>query len=138
MPIRRTRIAPLSRVRTLLPALVAGLVLLLAVGLAACSGGPNRPVHHEVARGDRQRDWAMAYYRSWSRAGEPHYLRMAHEEMAGAVRTYFLIQHKIGHSYPTFYTIDRKRRAGCAMLRQFDRAAARSGISLSGGATGCL
>lgn len=135
MSSRRPPVAGPRRARVLLLVLLLG----VAVVLAACSGGPNRPVHHEVARGDRQRDWAMAYYRSWSRAREPHYLHLAHEEMAGAVRTYFQVQHKIGHSYPTFYTIDRKRRAGCAMLRQFDRAAARNDVSLQQGAVlGCL
>ena len=100
------------------------------------SGGP---VRQDMAIGDRQKDWALVYYQSWRRDRNHNYLRLARNEMAGAIKTYFDLQVRIGHSYPDFYILDRKRREGCRYLSEIDRDAGKFRVMLSDTATvGCL
>ncbi len=111
---------------------------LLLTGLAAamllwgCTGpsSPVVPIRREIAAGDRQMDWALVYYQSWRRAGDEQYLRLARRQMARAVRTYFDLQVKMGHSFPDFYIVDRKRRRGCRFIDQMEREASRFRVPL--------
>ena len=121
----------------------------LAVGAVltvGCSGGGGSdateagvPLRREIQFGDRQKDWALVYYQSWRRAKDEFYLQRARDQMAQAIKTYFDIQVKIGHSYPDFYTVDRKRRESCRFLQQMDREAGKFRVVLSSTASqGCL
>lgn len=110
--------------------LLGGLVLTVLIW--GCSGpsSPVVPIRREIAAGDRQMDWALVYYQSWRRAGDELYLRLAGQQMAQAVRTYFDLQVKMGHSFPDFYIVDRKRRRGCRFIVQMEREASRSRVPL--------
>ena len=116
--------------------------LVTAIVLWGCSeSGPRKgpPVRRDIAWGDRQVDWALVYYQSWYRDRNAHYLRLARQNMAGAIRTYFDIQVRIGHSYPDFYDVDFKRRQSCRYLSQIDRDASKYRVDLEDSArTGCL
>jgi len=104
--------------------------LLTAVLLWGCTQGTSGPVRREMALGDRKKDWALVYYQSWRRDGKPEYLRLARREMADAVKYYFMLQVRIGHSYPDFYDLDRRRRETCRYLREIDRDAGKFRIGL--------
>ena len=56
-----------------------------------------------------------------------------------AVVNFFELQLELGHAYPVFYNIDKRRRQGCRFLREIDREARRHGVSLDDGErVGCL
>ena len=74
----------------------------------------NLPIRTEMQMGDRERDWAMVFFQSWRQHRQSTYLNLSRRHMAGAVKTYFDLQVKIGHSFPDFYTLDRRRRSGCS------------------------
>ena len=110
--------------------------LLTAVLLWGCSGstqgpGTGGPVRRDMALGDRRKDWAFVYYQSWRRDRNAEYLRLARAEMAAAVEAYFALQVRIGHSYPDFYDLDRRRRESCRFLREMDRDAGKFRIALN-------
>ena len=115
------------------------LVLLSAMLLWGCSGLLRMPLRQEIAYGDRQREWALVYYQSWRREHEPNYLRMARDQMANAVGTYYGLQVRMGHSYPEFYRVDSRRRLSCDFLRELDRLGERHQVAFDTNARkGCL
>lgn len=116
--------------------LLLGAVLLLP----GCAGdNANLPVRKEIAIADRQKDWALIYYQSWRRARDGFYLRLARGRMSDAVRSYFVLQMKIGHSYPDFYIADKKRLESCRFLKEMDREAGMYQVQLeSTDRHGCL
>ncbi len=117
------------------------LTVMMSALLWGCAGTrqEQRPVRGQIAVGDRQKDWALVYYQSWRRAGKPTYLRLARRRMADAIVTYFQIQVKIGHSFPDFYIVDRKRRESCRFLDEMDRDAGKFRVLLDDTAReGCL
>ncbi len=116
--------------------LVLGAVLLLS----GCAGdNANLPVRKEIAIADRQKDWALVYYQSWRRARDGFYLRLARDRMSDAVRSYFVLQMKIGHSYPDFYIADEKRLESCRFLKEMDREAGKYQVRLENtDRQGCL
>ena len=81
--------------------------------------------------GDRERDWAMVFFQSWRQHRQSTYLNLSRRHMAGAVKTYFDLQVKIGHSFPDFYTLDRRRRSGCRFIDEIDRLAARFRVPIT-------
>jgi hypothetical protein len=119
-----------------------GLGLATALILWGCTGDGIRkgpPVRRDIAIGDRQRDWALVYYQSWLRQRNGDYLRLARRQMADAVKTYFEIQVRIGHSYPDFYRVDDRRLEGCRYLDEIDRDALKFRVLLEDTARdGCL
>jgi hypothetical protein len=125
------------------------LPFLLGIGTAVllwgCAGNPwapsthGAPVRRDIATGDRKKDWALVYYQSWRRERNALYLRLARDQMADAVKTYFALQVRIGHSYPDFYDLDRKRRESCRFLAEMDRDAGKFRVVLEDTAReGCL
>ena len=108
---------------------------LLALGavllLAGCAGDKAKfTVRKEIAIADRQKDWALVYYQSWRSAKDGFYLRLARDRMSDAVRSYFVLQMKIGHSYPDFYIADNKRLESCRFLKEMDREAGKYKVRL--------
>ena len=83
------------------------------------------PIRREIAAGDRQKDWALVFYQSWRREKDGNYLVLARAQLQMSIQTYFNLQVKMGHSYPDFYIVDRKRREGCRFLDQMEREAGR-------------
>lgn len=125
--------------RLFLPILLALTALGILSGCSAGSAGSGQPVRREIEFGDRQKDWALVYYQSWRRAKDGFYLNLARNQMAQSIRTYFDIQVKIGHSWPDFYIVDRKRREGCRFLKEMDREAGKFQVILqSAEREGCL
>jgi len=128
--------------RSAMPLVLLAAVFGAALWLAACSGsGPSggTPVRQDIALGDRQKDWALVYFQSWRRERKGQYLRLARRQMANAVRTYFTIQVRIGHSYPDFYNVDRKRLEGCRFLTEMERDAMQYHVMLEDtDRVGCL
>ena len=110
-------------------ALVLSTALCVAATLIlwGCSSrdGMRLPVRTEMKIGDRKRDWALVFFQSWRQHREGTYLNLSRQHMARAVKTYFDLQVKIGHSFPDFYTLDRRRRSGCRFIDEIDRLAAR-------------
>ena len=101
--------------------------------------GGNLPVRTEMNMGDRERDWALVFFQSWRQNRNGRYLNLSRRHMAQAVRTYFDLQVKIGHSFPDFYALDRRRRSGCRFLDEIDRLAARFRVLITDAASeGCL
>lgn len=122
---------------------VFGAILCVALSaiLWGCSSreGLNPPIRIEMQVGDRKRDWALVYFQSWRLHRQATYLNLSRNQMAGAVKTYFDLQVKIGHSFPDFYTIDRRRRSGCRFIDEIDRLAARFRVPITDpGMEGCL
>ena len=108
------------------------MLLIVATALVAGSCSPTYlVVRREMQVGDRQRDWALVYYHSWRVQRKPGYLELSRRYMYRAITTYFTLQKKIGHSYPDFYIIDDRRRAGCLFLNEMNRKAAMFGRSES-------
>lgn len=102
----------------------SGLLLgLLGVVLAtgSCRQTPMVYLRQEIGVGDRQKDWALVYYQSWRRDHKPEFLKMAREQMALAIQTYYEVQLKMGHSFPDFYQLDIKRRESCDFLAEMER-----------------
>ncbi|MEE8433565.1 MAG: hypothetical protein V3S64_02140 [bacterium] len=118
-------------------ALTFGFILTLLWG---CTGSsPRVPVRREIAQGDRKVDWALVYYQSWRRDKDGIYLQLARKHMVDAINSYFQLQVKMGHSYPDFYIVDRKRRRGCRFLHQMEKEAGRFQVMLEeADQSGCL
>ena len=123
--------------KAVLPMLLA--VLTASMLLWGCGSSPVVPIRREIVAGDRQKDWALVYYQSWRRAKDDLYLRLARRQIVQAVNTYFQLQVKMGHSYPDFYIVDRKRREGCRFLDQMEKEASRFRVQLEEtDQSGCL
>ena len=115
-----------------------GFVILIL--LWGCTGSsPRVPVRREISQSDRKVDWALVYYQSWRRDRDGIYLRLARKHMVDAINSYFQLQVKMGHSYPDFYIVDRKRRRGCRFLTQMEKEASRFRVILEeADQSGCL
>ncbi len=125
--------------RRILPVALLCITAVLIVWGCTSREGMNLPLRTEMKIGDRERDWALVFFQSWREHREGSYLNLSRRHMAKAVRTYFDLQVKIGHSFPDFYTLDRRRRSGCRFLGEIDRLAARFRVAISEpGTTGCL
>lgn len=99
----------------------------------------NPPVRVEMVAAARLQDWALIFFQSWRENRKDEYLNLSRRHMASAVKTYFELQVRIGHSFPDFYTIDRRRRTGCRFLDEIDRLAQRFRVSLASTSTeGCV
>ncbi|MCZ6558649.1 MAG: hypothetical protein O7A69_12880 [SAR324 cluster bacterium] len=126
------------------------LLLFTGVLLWGCASSESRgipkdveegglPVRTEMKLGDREREWALVYFQSWRQHRKGLYLNLSRQHMAQAVKSYFDLQVKIGHSFPDFYTLDRRRRSGCRFLDEIDRLAARFRVAIeNSGLMGCL
>ena len=115
------------------------LTLVSMAALAACSAPRTVIVQESVRVGDRQREWALVYFLSWRKEHDGRYLDLSRKHMAEAVKSYFEIQVIIGHSYPDFYDIDKRRLQSCDFLRRIDNDADRYGVPLASRArTGCF
>ncbi len=119
------------------------LCLALTVTLLGCTPPSNQeprpPVRQEMSFGDRQREWALVFFQSWRREQNGAYLNLSRSHMASAVKIYFKLQVRIGHSYPDFYTLDLRRRQGCQFLEEIDSLARKFRVPLSeSGSEGCL
>ena len=101
-----------------------GLTLLVLVGLGAPLA-ESQTVREEMVRGDREREWALVYFESWRQNRDGDYLVLSLDHMSTAVQIWFELQTQIGHSYPDFYVLDRKRREGCLLLTELDRLASK-------------
>ena len=108
-------------------AIVIGLLLLAS--LSGCTS-TLEPIRRRIEAGNRMMEWGLVYFRSWLREKDGKYLNLARHQTAGAVGRFFDLQFELGHSYPAFYIIDRRRREGCRFLREIDIAAARNGVEL--------
>ena len=118
-------------------AIIGGVILLLPWGCIGSS--PRVPIRREIALGDRKVDWALVYYQSWRRDKDGIYLQLARKHKVDAINSYFQLQVKMGHSYPDFYIVDRKRRRGCRFLHQMEREAGRFQVMLAeADQSGCL
>lgn len=107
-------------------------ILLVATLIWGCSGGSgNLVVRRQIEAGDRQKDWALVYYRSWRHRKDGYYLQLAQAEMARSVDTYYRLQTRIGHSYPDFYITDKKRLQSCHFLWEMSREALKHRVTLS-------
>jgi hypothetical protein len=73
----------------------------------------------------------VVYYQSWRQERKASYLELARQHTSHAILFYLDLQKRLGHSYPDFYDIDRKRVDGCDFLRQMDREALRYRVTLS-------
>lgn len=104
--------------------------LLTLLLLAACAQAPEPAVRALIEVGDRDRDWGVVYYQSWRQDRKPAYLELARRHTAQAVVFYLRLQKRLGHSYPDFYDIDKKRVQGCDFLRLMDREALRYRVAL--------
>lgn len=140
-PVTRTvlRTGISTGISTVVSAVIGtGMILTLLWG---CSGSSSKSVYvrREIATYDRKMDWAMVYYQSWRRDKDGLYLQMARRAIVDAVNSYFQLQVKMGHSYPDFYIVDRKRRRGCRFLDQMEREAGRFNVMLEeADQSGCL
>lgn len=110
---------------------------ILAVGLYGCSQ-PHLTVRERMEVGDRYMDWGMVYYNSWLRDRNHQYLDLARQNTENAIISYFELQLALGHAYPDFYILDKRRLRGCRFLREIDGAASRYRIDVSGAREGCL
>ena len=114
-------------------------IVLAALLLWGCAGELRLPLRQEIAWGDRQREWGLVYYQSWRREKEPNYLRMARRHLAQAIRTYYQLQVRMGHSYPDFYEVDALRRSSCDFLNELDRMGMRHQVEFDDASrSGCL
>jgi len=110
-----------------------------ALLIPGCSYQPDVTVRERMEQGDRYMDWGLVYYNSWLRDRNQHYLDLARNHTQSAVREYFQLQLALGHAYPDFYILDKRRLRGCRFLREIDGAAARNRADLSSsGREGCL
>lgn len=102
-----------------------------ALVLATC-GGPRPFVLNEALEaGDREREWALVYFLSWRKERDGRYLRLSRSYMKSAIDSYLRIQTIIGHSWPDFYDIDKRRLQSCNFLRRIDNDASRHGVALT-------
>ncbi len=91
----------------------------------------RRPVRQAMMDGDRQREWALVFFQSWRIEHNGTYLNLSRHHMATAVKTYFALQVRIGHSFPDFYDLDRRRRQGCRFLEEIDSIARKFRVFLA-------
>jgi len=112
-------------------------LLLFAAGLHGCSR-QQLTVRERMEIGDRYMDWGMVYYNSWLRDRNRHYLDLARQNTENAVVAYFELQLALGHAYPDFYILDKRRLRGCRFLREIDGAASRYRVELGNAREGCL
>ena len=131
--------------RCIWPAWLTAMIFtaILAALIPGCTpppeNAPREPVRQEMSFGDRQREWAMVFFQSWRRDHNVAYLSLSRSHMATAVKTYFRLQVRIGHSYPDFYLLDRRRRQGCRFLEEIDNLAKKFQVPLDDeGREGCL
>lgn len=125
--------------RPLIIATILGFAATMFLWGCSSQDGIYLPLRVEMQIGDRKRDWAMVYFQSWRQHRQGGYLNLSRQHMADAVKTYFDLQVKIGHSFPDFYTLDRRRRSGCRFIDEIDRLAARFRVPiLEPGMEGCL
>ena len=108
-------------------AIVIGLLLLAS--LSGCAPTLD-PIRRRIEIGNRMMEWGLVYFRSWLREKDGKYLNLARHHTAEAVVRFFDLQFELGHSYPAFYIIDKRRREGCRFLREIDIAAARNAVEL--------
>ena len=116
--------------RPILKVLLVAPLLLLGALLAACTRQPEPAVRALIEVGDRDRDWGVVYYQSWRQEHNGQYLELARAHTSHAIVFYLDLQRRLGHSYPDFYDIDKKRVQGCDFLRQMDREALRYQVML--------
>ena len=110
-----------------------------AAGIYGCTRQPQLSVRERMEVGDRYMDWGMVYYNSWLRDHNRYYLDLARQQAQNAVLSYFQLQLALGHAYPDFYLLDKRRLRGCLFLREIDGAASRSRVELDdSGREGCL
>jgi hypothetical protein len=107
------------------------LLLVLALLGATCTRAPEPAVRQLIQVGDRDRDWGVVYYQSWRQERNAHYLELARAHTAHAILFYLDLQRRLGHSYPDFYDIDKRRVSGCEFLREMDREALRYSVVLA-------
>ncbi len=107
-----------------------GATVVIAFMLWGCSFQAESSVARRLEIGDRELEWGMVFYRSWLRERNGKYLRLARRHTADAVVQFFEIQFDLGHAYPDFYIIDRRRRQGCRFLREIDVAAERNRVRM--------
>ena len=112
------------------------MLLLVALGVPLAL---SQTVREEMERGDREREWALVYFESWRTNRDGDYLVLSRDHMSTAVQIWFELQTQIGHSYPDFYVLDRRRREGCLLLGELDRLGAKFGVAFSNGTMrGCF
>ncbi|HEX7927800.1 MAG TPA: hypothetical protein VF678_09420 [bacterium] len=119
-----------SRGKAMRRTVMIALVLAGALLTAACTRQPEPAVRALISVGDRDRDWGVVYYQSWRQERKASYLELARQHTSHAVVFYLDLQKRLGHSYPDFYDIDKKRVQGCDFLRQMDREALRYQVML--------
>ena len=113
--------------------------VVLAAGWGCSAPFQDLTVREEMRRAERFMEWGLVYFNSWLRDRDPRYLNLAREHTERAVGTYFYMQIDLGHSYPDFYVMDKRRRRGCRFLREIDTAALRNRVTLSSSEReGCL
>ncbi len=121
------------------PAVLFAVVAALLLWGCSAPEPPRAPVRAEMKSAARLHDWALIFFQSWRENRKDEYLDLSRRHMASAVKSYFELQLRIGHSYPDFYTIDRRRRTGCRFLDEIDRLAARFRVALASTSTeGCV
>ena len=124
--------------RTRLVLMISLAVLIVSLGCS--SSFQELPLlRQEIEVGDRQREWALVYFQSWRQHKDGSYLILSRQHMASAVELWFRLQLRIGHSYPDFYLIDKRRRKGCEFLDEIDRLALKFNVPVFNlSQTGCL
>ena len=114
-------------------------LLLVTLIVVIAPRAESKTVREEMVRGDREREWAMVYFESWRQARDSDYLVLSRDHMSTAVQIWFELQTQIGHSYPDFYMLDRRRREGCLLLAELDRLASKFRVSIKDASTrGCF
>ena len=109
--------------------MLAGVILTMVVFAAPLA--ESQTVREEIVRGDREREWALVYFESWRQNRDSDYLVLSRDHMLTAVEIWFELQTQIGHSYPDFYVLDRRRREGCLLLNELDRLASKFSVSIA-------
>lgn len=112
--------------------LVAAALMALTLLAGGCGGVEHASpmVNQGMINGDRQREWGLVFFQSWRRDRNGKYLNLSRGHMVKAVKTYFDLQVAIGHSYPDFYILDRRRRQGCRFLGEVRRIANKFRVKL--------
>ena len=119
--------------KILVGGIVAGLIAL------ATTSAESGTVQQEMVRGEREREWALVYFESWRQNRDGDYLVLSRDHLASAIQIWFETQVQIGHSYPDFYELDRRRREGCLLLAELDRLARKFSVTNSNTTTrGCF
>ena len=111
--------------------LAMGAALAVLLLLWGCSPYAGIGLQQQIRIADRRLEWGLVYFNSWLQQGEPRYLNLARGNTATAVVDYFEIQLALGHAWPQFYDLDKRRRRGCRFLQEIDRAALRNRVELA-------